>query len=112
MCVKFGDLERCCTASRLHKISFDTSENGPEKVWTISSHVRYSEKRGPTHVCCAISAERGSFFSPGAARLGTKEGYTGYGPEQGIADLRTKIAKNLYDDKISPDEVFVSDGSK
>merc|ERR1719463_120717 len=48
----------------------------------------------------------------GAARLGTKEGYTGYGPEQGIADLRTKIAKNLYDDKISPDEVFVSDGSK
>merc|ERR1719191_1895229 len=44
----------------------------------------------------------------GAARLGTKEGYTGYGPEQGIADLRTKIAKNLYDDKISPDEVFGS----
>jgi LL-diaminopimelate aminotransferase len=48
----------------------------------------------------------------GAERLGTKEGYSGYGPEQGIADLRNKIAKNLYDDKISPDEVFVSDGSK
>ncbi len=41
----------------------------------------------------------------GAARLGTKEGYTGYGPEQGIAVLREKIAKNLYDDKIDPSEV-------
>merc|ERR1740138_989746 len=48
----------------------------------------------------------------GAERLGTKEGYSGYGPEQGIGDLRGKIAKNLYDNKISPDEVFVSDGSK
>jgi LL-diaminopimelate aminotransferase len=53
-----------------------------------------------------------SGLTNGAARLGTKEGYSGYGPEQGIGDLRTKIAKNLYDDTISPDEVFVSDGSK
>jgi LL-diaminopimelate aminotransferase len=48
----------------------------------------------------------------GAAKLGTKEGYSGYGPEQGVARLREKIAANLYDNKISPDEVFVSDGSK
>jgi len=48
----------------------------------------------------------------GAEMLGTKEGYSGYGPEQGIGALRAKIAENLYDNKISPDEVFVSDGSK
>ena len=48
----------------------------------------------------------------GAAKLGTKEGYSGYGPEAGIASLRTKIAENLYDGKIDPDEVWVSDGSK
>jgi len=48
----------------------------------------------------------------GAANLGTKEGYSGYGPEQGIAALRGKISENLYDGKISADEVFVSDGSK
>jgi len=48
----------------------------------------------------------------GAAALGTKEGYSGYGPEQGVAALRAKIATNLYSDSVSPDEVFVSDGSK
>merc|ERR1719454_796298 len=35
----------------------------------------------------------------GAAALGTKEGYSGYGPEQGIGALREKISQNLYDGK-------------
>jgi len=48
----------------------------------------------------------------GVTALGTKEGYTGYGPEQGIAALRSKISETLYEGKISPSEVFVSDGSK
>ena len=48
----------------------------------------------------------------GASKLGTKEGYSGYGAEQGQAALREKISENLYDGKVSPDEVFVSDGSK
>jgi LL-diaminopimelate aminotransferase len=48
----------------------------------------------------------------GASKLGTKEGYTGYGPEQGVGALRSKIAETLYDGKIAPEEVFVSDGSK
>jgi len=48
----------------------------------------------------------------GASKLGSKEGYTGYGAENGMAPLREKIAKNLYNDLISPDEVFVSDGAK
>jgi len=48
----------------------------------------------------------------GASKLGTKEGYSGYGAEQGMATLREKIATVLYDGIVSPDEVFVSDGAK
>lgn len=47
--------------------------------------------------------------------LGTEEGFRGYGPEQGYAFLREAIASNEFgarDVKISPDEIFVSDGSK
>lgn len=48
----------------------------------------------------------------GANKLGNKEGYTGYGPEQGVKVLREKIASKLYNNLIEPDEVFVSDGAK
>lgn len=48
----------------------------------------------------------------GASKLGTKEGYSGYGSEQGMAALREKIAEKLYNGLIQPDEVFVSDGAK
>lgn len=48
----------------------------------------------------------------GAKRLGTVEGYIGYGPEQGQALLREKIANVLYKDIIDASEVFVSDGAK
>lgn len=48
----------------------------------------------------------------GATKLGTEEGYTGYGAEQGNKDLREKIAKKLYNSLVQPDEVFVSDGAK
>ena len=51
-------------------------------------------------------------LTEGASRLGTADGYSGYGPENGVAPLREKIASSLYDDKIAPDEIFVSDGSK
>ena len=48
----------------------------------------------------------------GANRLGTLEGYTGYGPEQGILELRQKIAQVFYKGQIDSDDVFISDGSK
>ena len=48
----------------------------------------------------------------GAEKLGTKEGYSGYGAEQGMGPLREKIASVLYNGIISADEVFVSDGAK
>lgn len=48
----------------------------------------------------------------GASKLGTKDGYTGYGAEQGMAALREQIASKLYNGIIDPQEVFVSDGAK
>ncbi|KAL7544713.1 hypothetical protein ACHAWF_008080, partial [Thalassiosira exigua] len=47
-----------------------------------------------------------------ASKLGTKEGYSGYGAEQGMGDLRAKIAEKLYGGSIKDSEVFVSDGAK
>lgn len=52
-----------------------------------------------------------------ARALGTPDGYTGYGEEQGMMALRERIAQVLYNelpgiDPIAPDEVFVSDGAK
>ena len=47
--------------------------------------------------------------------IGTKEGFKGYGPEQGYEFLRKAIVKNDYKDRginILEDEIFVSDGAK
>eukprot|EP00803_Ostreobium_quekettii_P003671 evm.model.scf_66EXC.14 EVM.evm.TU.scf_66EXC.14 scf_66EXC:126003-130407(-) len=47
-----------------------------------------------------------------AAGLGTREGYSGYGAEQGRPDLREAIAKAFYPGLRKADEIFVSDGAK
>lgn len=47
-----------------------------------------------------------------AEDLGTPEGYTGYGDEQGMHELRKKISEVIYHKKISPEEIFISDGAK
>ncbi|MBN9378319.1 MAG: LL-diaminopimelate aminotransferase [Chlamydiales bacterium 38-26] len=47
-----------------------------------------------------------------ATRLSTPEGYSGYGPEQGLPELRKKVASKIYQDLIDPSEVFISDGAK
>ena len=44
--------------------------------------------------------------------LSTKEGYSGYGDEQGNTDLRKKIAEVWYKGMAAADEVFISDGAK
>lgn len=47
--------------------------------------------------------------------IGTKEGFKGYGPEQGYDFLIEKIVKEDYEKrgiKIEKDEIFVSDGAK
>ncbi|MEI8365124.1 MAG: LL-diaminopimelate aminotransferase, partial [Parachlamydiaceae bacterium] len=49
-----------------------------------------------------------------SARLGTQEGYSGYGPEQGMKLLRERIVNAFYPhpQAIKPDEIFISDGAK
>lgn len=47
-----------------------------------------------------------------ARKLGTKEGYSGYGSEQGITAFREKIASRIYNKQVKPNEVFISDGAK
>lgn len=47
-----------------------------------------------------------------ARALVTREGYVGYGPEQGLPLLRQRIAETFYQGRILPEEVFVSDGAK
>ncbi len=59
-----------------------------------------------------IARRRTSYLEENAKQLGTKEGYSGYGAEQGMQSLRAKIAEKLYNGIISADEVFVSDGAK
>jgi len=47
--------------------------------------------------------------------MGTKDGFRGYGPEQGYSWLRDKISEHDFISRgcqISPEEIFVSDGSK
>ena len=47
--------------------------------------------------------------------MGTKDGFRGYGPEQGYSWLRGKISEHDFISRgcqISPEEIFVSDGSK
>lgn len=58
----------------------------------------------PTHILSGLVE--------GAKKLGTKDGYSGYGAEQGTKDLREKIATKLYNGKIEAEEVFVTDGAK
>ncbi len=47
--------------------------------------------------------------------LATRENFHGYGPEQGYAFLREKVAKVDFQDRgidIAADEIFISDGAK
>ncbi|KAK4531383.1 hypothetical protein CCYA_CCYA08G2240 [Cyanidiococcus yangmingshanensis] len=58
----------------------------------------------PPHICSGLTH--------GAQRLGTKEGYSGYGDGEGLYALRQRIASSIYGDRVKPEDVFVSDGAK
>lgn len=80
-------------------------ENNPEmKGKIISLGIGDTTQPIPEHILSGLVE--------GASKLGSKEGYSGYGAEQGMGDLREKIAKTLYNGLIEADEVFVSDGAK
>ena len=59
-----------------------------------------------------LSAEITQALVRASDRLGTQDGYVGYGPEQGIESLRQKIAESVYGGAVEPEEIFVSDGAK
>lgn len=46
-----------------------------------------------------------------AEALGTSEGYSGYGPEEGDKILRQKISQEIYQNQFGADEIFISDGT-
>lgn len=60
----------------------------------------------PIPKCIAQSMER---F---ACQLSTKEGYQGYGPDQGLLRLREKIVHRYYPSHIAADDLFITDGAK
>lgn len=47
-----------------------------------------------------------------ARGLSTYEGYSGYAQEQGLLELRNLITSKLYNNRISSDDIFISDGAK
>ncbi len=54
-------------------------------------------------------------FHKAVDEMGNRDTFRGYGPEQGYPFLREAIAKNDFQSRgadISPEEIFVSDGSK
>jgi LL-diaminopimelate aminotransferase len=59
-----------------------------------------------------ISPAAADTLTKAAAALGTPQGYSGYGPEQGQLELRRKIADRIYSNRVDPDEIFISDGAK
>ncbi len=44
--------------------------------------------------------------------MGTVEGYRGYGPDQGEYRLRELISNKIYNGKVQPEDIFISDGAK
>ncbi|MBX6679793.1 aminotransferase class I/II-fold pyridoxal phosphate-dependent enzyme, partial [Chlamydia gallinacea] len=51
-------------------------------------------------------------FTQSINKLSNPKTYSGYGPELGLPMLREHIAHVLYQDNVSPKEVFISDGAK
>ncbi|MGA8165068.1 MAG: LL-diaminopimelate aminotransferase [Waddliaceae bacterium] len=51
-------------------------------------------------------------FAEKAQKLGTFEGYTGYSDPLGHPVLLRKIGASIYSDRVSADDIFISDGAK
>ncbi len=47
-----------------------------------------------------------------ATSLASKKSYVGYGPEQGLLELREKITAKYYPEHIDPNDLFINDGAK
>jgi LL-diaminopimelate aminotransferase len=47
-----------------------------------------------------------------AEKMSVLEGYVGYGPERGMELLRQRISSVIYQGRMTPDEIYISDGAK
>jgi len=59
-----------------------------------------------------ISKHIAKGLTDAATGLGSLDKYSGYGDEQGLTELREKIAEKIYNNAVKGQEVFVSDGAK
>ncbi len=59
-----------------------------------------------------IAASIALALTDASKSLGTIQGYSGYGPEQGLAELRQKIAEKIYHNRVKAEEIYISDGAK
>ncbi|MGE0199019.1 MAG: LL-diaminopimelate aminotransferase [Simkaniaceae bacterium] len=59
-----------------------------------------------------LSPSIASAMERAARELGTEKGYSGYAKEQGLFPLREALSSKLYQGKITPDEIYISDGAK
>ena len=85
------------------------------KAFTLSNNGSDIIKLGIGDVTEPLPKSCIDAMSKALIEMGTKDGFKGYGPEQGYAWLREKISANEFvsrNCKISPEEIFVSDGSK
>lgn len=78
-------------------------EKNPQ-VSLVSLGVGDTVKPLPSHVTGGIEKA--------AALLGTEKGYRGYGEGQGFLELRKRLIARFYAGRITPDELFISDGAK
>ena len=92
----------------------------PEISKRVNSYIQSNEnvnliKLGIGDVTEPLPKACRNAMSDALIEMGTSEGFKGYGPEQGYAWLREKISENDFAAKgcqVSPEEIFVSDGSK
>ena len=85
------------------------------KIYTQSNKSNDLIKLGIGDVTEPLPKACRDAMSKALNEMGTNAGFKGYGPEQGYQWLREKISENDFNKKgcqISPDEIFVSDGSK
>lgn len=103
--VNFGKLQAGYLFPRIGKARREFAEENPELAdKIISLGIGDTTRPIPKHILGGLVS--------GAEQLGTPEGYSGYGAEQGQAKLRALIAEKCYGNRVKADEVFVSDGAK
>jgi len=88
---------------RINRFKDEFKKNNPD-VKVISLGVGDTTEHLTSHVSEGLIS--------GVKKLSNTKTYSGYGEEQGMSELREKIADKIYNGIIDADEVFISDGAK